>query len=217
RRLLALFGEGSRAGQMLEAVEAFEETMGPGAAGMHDALGDALMVEVGDLLAENEVLEQRRSADPRLERGLVIRDQHTLVGGQRPLGRRRALLVQSAVLILAILDRAGPAGLGIAVHLTGRTGRSQVMELRRPRARRRRTGRVVLTGFGVVVRHAAGRLSHQLRLLYRRPVRLGWRGSGATIGAKIGGLGNIGTALAFLVVRHCSSPRQLQRYCPSDL
>src|SRR5690606_24475774 len=29
RRLLALFGEGSRAGQMLEAVEAFEEAMAP--------------------------------------------------------------------------------------------------------------------------------------------------------------------------------------------
>src|SRR5690606_25928289 len=92
--LLALFGEGSRAGQMLEAVEAFEETMSPGAAGMHDALGDALMVEVGDLLAKNEVLEQRRSADPRLQRGLVIGDQHTLIGGQWPLGRRRAILVQ---------------------------------------------------------------------------------------------------------------------------
>src|SRR5690554_4857885 len=94
RRLLALFGEGSRAGQMLEAVEAFEEAMGPGAAGMHDALGDALMVEVGDLLAKNEVLEQRRSAAPRLQRGLVIGDQHTLIGGQWPLGRRRAILVQ---------------------------------------------------------------------------------------------------------------------------
>src|SRR5690606_32104899 len=94
RRLLALFGEGSRAGQMLEAVEAFEEAMGPGTTGVHDALGNALMVEGGDLLAENEVLEQRRSADPRLERGLVIGDQHTLIGGQWPLGRRRAILVQ---------------------------------------------------------------------------------------------------------------------------
>src|SRR5690606_3795839 len=76
------------------ATSACEEAMGPGTTGVHDALGNALMVEVGDLLAENEVLEQRRSADPRLERGLVIGDQHTLIGGQWPLGRRRAILVQ---------------------------------------------------------------------------------------------------------------------------
>ena len=29
---------------------------------MHDALGNALVIEVGDLLAEDEVLEQRRPA-----------------------------------------------------------------------------------------------------------------------------------------------------------
>src|SRR5690606_20473283 len=159
RRLLALFGEGSRAGQMLEAVEGFEETMGPGAAGMRDALGDALLVEVGDLLAEKEVLEQRRAADPRREPGLVTGDQHTLVGARRTLGRRRAILAQATGLLRAILDRPGPAGLGIAVPLPGRTGRSQVIEPRRHRARGRRTGKVVLTGLGVVVRHAARHLS----------------------------------------------------------
>ena len=32
---------------------------------MHDALGDALVVEVGDLLAQDEVFEQRRAARRR--------------------------------------------------------------------------------------------------------------------------------------------------------
>jgi hypothetical protein len=35
---------------------------------MHDPLGDALVVEVEDLLAEMEVFEQRRAAGADLER-----------------------------------------------------------------------------------------------------------------------------------------------------
>ena len=35
---------------------------------MHDALGDALVVEVEDLLAQDEVFEQRRAARAGLER-----------------------------------------------------------------------------------------------------------------------------------------------------
>src|SRR5690606_10800442 len=77
---------------------------GPGTTGVHDALGDALMVEVGDLLAKNEVLEQRRSADPRLERGLVIGDQHTLVGGQRPHGCQP----NRATMVTEPLKQTGP-------------------------------------------------------------------------------------------------------------
>ena len=50
---------------------------------MHDALGDALVVEVGDLLAQDEVFEQRRPAQPGLERVLVVGDRHALVGRQR--------------------------------------------------------------------------------------------------------------------------------------
>jgi hypothetical protein len=47
-----------------------------------DALRDALMIEVLDLVAKDEVLEQGRPAKARLERALVIRDRRTLVGGQ---------------------------------------------------------------------------------------------------------------------------------------
>ena len=53
-----------------------------GAAGVHDALGNALVVEVGDLLAEDEVFEKRRAASARLERVLVVVDPRALVGGQ---------------------------------------------------------------------------------------------------------------------------------------
>jgi hypothetical protein len=33
---------------------------------MHDALGDALMVEMGDLLAQDEIFEQARPRSPLL-------------------------------------------------------------------------------------------------------------------------------------------------------
>ena len=42
---------------------------------MHDPLGNALVVEVRDLLAEDEVLEQGRAAQPGLERVLVVGDR----------------------------------------------------------------------------------------------------------------------------------------------
>jgi hypothetical protein len=52
------------------------------AACMHHALGDALVVEVRDLLAEDEVFEQRRAALAVLERILVVVDAHALIGRQ---------------------------------------------------------------------------------------------------------------------------------------
>ena len=55
--------------QMLAGVAvAHEDAVRAGAARVHHPLGDALVVEVGDLLAQVVVLQQRRSALPRLER-----------------------------------------------------------------------------------------------------------------------------------------------------
>ena len=53
------------------------------AARMHDALGNALVIEVRDLLAQDEVFEQRRPAQARLERVLVVGDRHALIRRQR--------------------------------------------------------------------------------------------------------------------------------------
>ena len=52
------------------------------AAGVHDPLGDPLVVEVEDLLAEVEVLEQRRAALADPQRVLVVGDRHALCGRQ---------------------------------------------------------------------------------------------------------------------------------------
>jgi hypothetical protein len=56
---------------------------------VHDALGDPLVVEVEDLLAEVEVLERRRApiADP--QRVLVVGDRYALLGRQGRAAARR--------------------------------------------------------------------------------------------------------------------------------
>ena len=62
---------------------ALEVPVRPEPAGVDDPLGDALVVEVEDLLAEVEVLQQRRPARPDPQRVLVVGDRHALLGGQR--------------------------------------------------------------------------------------------------------------------------------------
>ena len=71
--------------------------MGGRAAGVHDPLGDALVVEVGDLLPQVVVLQQHRSARPGLQRvvgvvqpGTLRRRQVGAALGDRPLGARRS-------------------------------------------------------------------------------------------------------------------------------
>ena len=61
--------------------------MGRRAAGVHDALGNALVVEVRDLFAEVEIFEKGRSARARLERVLVIVDRQPLVRGEHGVCR----------------------------------------------------------------------------------------------------------------------------------
>ena len=59
-----------------------EHSVGGRAAGVDHPLGDPLVVEVHDLLAQMEVLHQRRPARPRRERVVGLLDAHTLLGGQ---------------------------------------------------------------------------------------------------------------------------------------
>ena len=63
---------------------------------MDNPLGDAFVIEVGDLLAKDEVLEQRRAAQARLQRVLVVGDRHALVGRERAVGRIDAHAIERA-------------------------------------------------------------------------------------------------------------------------
>ena len=62
------------------------------AAGMDDALGNALVIEVEDLLAKMEIFQQRRAAAPDPERVLVVGDRNALLRGQhRRIAARRLM------------------------------------------------------------------------------------------------------------------------------
>lgn len=58
--LLVRLGEERGAGDVGPVGVRSEGAVGASTTGMHSALGDALVVEVLDLLAENEILEKRR-------------------------------------------------------------------------------------------------------------------------------------------------------------
>ena len=53
--------------------------MRAGSSRVHDALGDPLMIEMRDFIPEDKIFEQRRSADSRFERVLIILDDNPLI------------------------------------------------------------------------------------------------------------------------------------------
>ena len=81
-------------------------------AGVDDALGDPLVVEVRDLLPQVVVLQQRRTPPARPQRVVGVSDPGAVRGGQeRPLLRHRR---RSPSIVLGIvtpaLPRAPPRG-----------------------------------------------------------------------------------------------------------
>ena len=77
-------GEERRPADPLGVAVPHEHAVGAGPARVHDPLGDALVVEVRDLLAEMMVLQQRRPALPRLQRVVGVAQAQTL--GRRQEG-----------------------------------------------------------------------------------------------------------------------------------
>ena len=134
RRLLAGLGEQRGARVLRQSLVALEVAVRRRAARVDDALGNALVVEVRDLLAEDEVLEQRRPAQAGLERVLVVRDRHALIGRQRPLGRIDADPIERADRRVLADDRRAAAGLLRAVRLGHRARADDRVRGDRPRA-----------------------------------------------------------------------------------
>jgi hypothetical protein len=54
----------------------------PGATRMNDALRNALVVEMGDLLAEGEILQKAGAPRAASQGVLIVRDRNALVGRQ---------------------------------------------------------------------------------------------------------------------------------------
>ncbi len=80
-----------------------EEAVRGRAASMDDALGNAFMIEVEDLLAQDEVLEQHGAARTRLELILIVGNPDALVGGQDGVVGR--LLVRLVAIAARGLER----------------------------------------------------------------------------------------------------------------
>ena len=77
------------------------------AAGMDDALGNALVVEMEDLLAEMRVLHQCRAAGALSQRVLVVGNGRALLGGQDLIAVLGALMCLAAIPhrdILVVID-----------------------------------------------------------------------------------------------------------------
>ena len=157
---------------------ALKEAVGPRSTRMNDPLGNALVVEVRDLLAQVEVLEERRSAQPGLQRVLVVADRHAHVGRQHlPTAVDADARKRSIVAVVAVLDRRG-TDLRRDVGLAQRAGR----DLRRrldvlPLGRRIAAVALVLERLVVIERHRSDDGLDRSGLLHVRVVgrRLGGR------------------------------------------
>jgi len=85
RRTHAGLGEHTGTGVPGQRVGQFEVTLCTAAARMHDALGNRLVIEVGDLPAQDEILQQGRATGSGLERVVVVGHRDAPVGGQLPV------------------------------------------------------------------------------------------------------------------------------------
>ena len=136
------------------------------AARVDDALGNPFVVEVRDLLAKDEVLEQRRSAQAGLERVLIVANRHALIG-------RQARSVEStrtdrAVRRLVLADDGSAAAdLLRSVHFADGAGSdNRVARLDRCAfGRRQRCLGIVLSGLGGIERKGRGHFLRRDRLL----------------------------------------------------
>ena len=80
-RLRALLEE-PRLGDVADVVGGLENAVRRRAARMDDSLGNALMIEMEDLLAEDKILEQDRPAVARFQAVLIVRYAEAMIGGE---------------------------------------------------------------------------------------------------------------------------------------
>ncbi len=61
-------------------------------AGVNDAFRNPLVIEMGDLLAESEILQERWTSLAGFQRILVVRDDDALIGREGSLSRVSGLM-----------------------------------------------------------------------------------------------------------------------------
>ena len=95
-----------------------------GAAGVDDSLRNALVVEVEDLFAKDEILQQRGPARAALEAVLVVANRHAVVG-RHHVGSATCYLVGFATFADACVTLAHPRSFNLSVHI-GNTPRNDI-------------------------------------------------------------------------------------------
>ena len=119
--LLPHLGQHVGLGMIGQAIGQFEYAVGAIAAGVDHALGNALMIEMEDLLAQDKVFEQRGASFAGTQAVLIVGDRHALLRGHRaggvvgalmgfaamPLGFGIAALCRAAVVLAAVLGHDG--------------------------------------------------------------------------------------------------------------
>src|ERR1051325_5517903 len=96
--------------------------MGAEPACMHDALGDALVIKVEDLLAEMKILKCRRPAAADSQRILVVGDRSSLLGRQdRDVASRHLMRLTALTADDCLAAKGGGLAFAISLAATSRT------------------------------------------------------------------------------------------------
>lgn len=113
--LLASLGEEGSAGDVGPVGVGGEGAVGSGTTGVHSALGNTLVVEVLDLLAEDEVLEERRAAGAGTQ-AVLVGEGAANIAGEVDVGVVELELGEELVGALGLVTgvEAGVAGGNIA-------------------------------------------------------------------------------------------------------
>ena len=91
-RFLSFLGEERSPRQMRNWIGHLKMAVSARPARVNDALRNSLVVEMGDLLPEGEIFQERWATPPGFQRILVVRDDDALVGRERSLGRISGLM-----------------------------------------------------------------------------------------------------------------------------
>jgi len=81
---------------MRDRIGHLEITVCARSTGVNDALGNPLMIEMGNLLAERKIFKKRWPPDSGFQRILIVRDDDALIGRQRTLISLCALMCRAA-------------------------------------------------------------------------------------------------------------------------
>ena len=110
--LLADLRQDVGSGEVGQRIRQLEEAVRAAAARVHDALGNALVVEVHHLLAQDEVFQQRWAARRGAQRILVVGHRNALLRGQHRVAPASLLLRLAALAGGGVVGAVGLAWVG---------------------------------------------------------------------------------------------------------